>query len=106
MTYLTIEDVNGTGIAGLLQTTSSAVPIMPALILFALWSVLTFGMFYANVRRVGRGDFVVCWAVGGFVTVLISFLMQLIPRFITNYTIVPIVVIEIIAIACLLMKND
>lgn len=97
--------MNGTGITGILQTASAAVPIFPALILFAVWSVLTFGMYFSSVRRIGKGDFAACFAVGGFVTTLVAFLMELIPNFITTATIIPVVVLEIIAVVILISKE-
>lgn len=106
MTYPTLETINGTGIVGILQTVSEAVPIYPALLLFAIWSILTLGMLFASIRRIGKGDFVACLAVGGFVTTIIAFMMQLIPNFITNATIIPVVVLEIIAVILLLAKQD
>ena len=106
MTYPTLETINGTGITGIFQTVSAAVPIFPALILFAVWSILTFGMFFSSVRRVGKGDFPACFAVGGFVTSLVAFLMQLIPNFITTYTIVPVVALEIIAVVILISSKQ
>ena len=105
MVYKTIEQINGTGMTGLLQTVSDAVPIFPGLILLAIWAILTFGMFFSSVRRTGRGDFVACNAVGWFVAMICSIIMSIIPNFITNVTIIPVIIMTIVSFVFLIISN-
>jgi hypothetical protein len=106
MSYATLESLNATGITGILQTVSDAVPIFPGLIIFAIWSVLTLGMFFISVRRIGRGDFLACLVTGGLVATIVAFMMELIPNFINIQTIVVTVFLEIIFAVALISSKD
>ena len=106
-TFQTMQDLNQTGINGVLVTASTAVPFLPALILFAMFIILSFGAYFSSVRRTGRSDnFVGSLAVAGFVTVVIAFLMTLIPNFIDTYTLSITIVIEIIFVMWLFLSRD
>lgn len=104
--YQTIEQVNGTGINGVLQTASTAVPSLPALILTSIFIVIAYVSFFSTQRRTGRGDFWASCAVAGFVAVVIGFVMTLIPNFITNTTLVPAVALEIVFVVILFFSGS
>lgn len=106
LTYKTLEQINGTGINGILQTASDAVPILPALILTALFIILSFGSYFSSVRRLGTASLSASFAVAGFVTTIIAFLMSLIPNFINAYTIGVCVILEIVFVMWLFMGKD
>jgi len=106
MTYATLSDLNATGITGILQTVSNAVPIFPGLIIFAIWSVLTLGMFYISIRRIGRGDFLACLVVGGLVASIVAIMMELIPNFINIETIVVTLFLEILFAVILISSKE
>ena len=95
-TFKTMEDLNATNIDGIMQTAAEAVPILPALILGALFIILAFTSYFSTMRRFGRGDLPASAAVAGFVTVIVALLFSLIPDFITNVTIVPVIILEIL----------
>lgn len=104
--YRTIEDINQSGLNGILVTTSDAVPILPALILFALFVILSFGSYYSTIRRLGRADFPASFAVAGFVCVIVSILMSLIPNFISTEIVTMTIVLEIIFVGWLYFSRD
>lgn len=79
--YQTLEQMNKTGIVGIFQTASNAVPILSTLILFALWTVLTWVSFYSTQRRIGDGDFWASATVAGFITVIVATFFSFIPNF-------------------------
>ena len=83
LAYRTLEDINQTGINGILVTASDAVPILPALILGALFIIISFASYFSVQRRIGRGDLPASFAVAGFVTVVVGFIMSLIPNFLS-----------------------
>lgn len=104
--YATMESLNATGMNGILSVASTAVPILPGLILFALFIIITMGSYWAETRRKGRGDLPASMAGAGFVTCVVAFLMSMIPNFITNVTIVPCVILEILFVFFLLGSRD
>lgn len=99
MTYLTLEDLNASEPTGVFETAASAVPILPALILFAIFTVISFGSIFALQRRFGRKDYIpACFTVAGMVTTISAFVMTLIPNFIQTYVVV---ITVLITIGCL-----
>ena len=108
MTYQTIETINCTsrGINCVMQVASTAVPILPAIILLCLFIIITMATYYATTRRLGRGDLIASATGAGFVCCVVAYLMSLIPNFITNATIVPCIVIEIILVFMLIGSRD
>lgn len=96
--YKTLEEINQTGIQGILVTSSNAVPMFPAFILGALFIILTIGSYFATERKIGRGDLFGSMAVAGFVCVIVSFLFSLIPNFQNVYILVSMVIIELILV--------
>lgn len=104
--YQTIEQVNGTGVIGILQTDAQAVPFLPALILFAIFVILALGSYFSNLRRLGRGDLPASFAVAGLVTVVVGILMSLIPNFINSTTLGIAIILEIIFAFWLFLSRD
>jgi len=104
--YQTLEDINGTGIQGIIQTATAAVPIFPGLILGALFIILAFASYFSTQRRFGKADFPASFTVAGFVCVVVALLMSLIPNFITNATLVPVIILEIIFFIWLAISRE
>lgn len=112
--YKTLEDVNGTGIIGIFQTSSNAVPFLSSLILFALFIVLTFVSFYSTQRRTGYGDFWASTSVSGLITVIVAVFLSFIPNFmqpLTPTVLVPrdliiSIIIEIFLVIMLFMSRE
>ncbi|KKK89243.1 hypothetical protein LCGC14_2735070 [marine sediment metagenome] len=106
MAFKTMEDINGTGIQGIMQTAAEAVPILPGLILGALFIILAFTSYFSAMRRFGKGDLPASASVAGFVTVIVALLFSLIPNFITNVTIVPVIILEILFVIWLYFSKE
>ena len=106
LAYKTLEQINQTGINGILATSSDAVPLLPALILFALFIILSFGAYFSTVRRIGYASMPSVFAVAGFVTTVIAFMMSIIPNFINTLTIGFCVIIEIGFVFWLYLSKD
>jgi len=106
LTYKTLEDINGTGIQGILQTASDAVPLLPAMILFSLFIVLSFGSMFYNTRKYGSAKMSSTFAVAGFVTMVVAVMMTLIPNFINTATVVTCIIIEIAFVFWLYSSTD
>jgi len=105
-TYKTIEDLNVTGINGLLVTASEAVDFLPGLLLFAIFIVLAFGSYFATQRRYGKGDLPSSIATAGLVTVVVSILFSLIPGFIHPRIIVITISLEIVFALWLFLSRE
>jgi hypothetical protein len=107
-----MESINGSGIIGMLQVNSSAIPfdIFPALIIILIWSIISFGSFYAVSRRYGQGDFLVSLNVGGFIASIIAGILLIFPNFIQLRTVVVTLLLELLFFIMLITdkntKND
>lgn len=104
--FLTIEEINGTGIEGVLQTAANASPILVPLILGAIFVILSFGTFFSMSRRFGKADLPACMSVAGFITIIAALLMSMIPNFINPIVVVTCVVIEILCVLWLFISKD
>ncbi len=109
--YKTLEDINNTnGLVGILQTASDAVPILPALIMSALFIVIVFANYFSTQRRTGRGDLPSSFAVAGFVTCIVGGLISMIPNFMpSNILVNPLsyfIILEIVFIFWLFLSRE
>lgn len=96
MTYTTLEQLNVSDTTNIFQAAASAVPILAAMILLAIFITLAFGSMFALQRRFGRRDYIpACFSVAGMVTTIIAFILTLIPNFIQTYVVIVTVLITI-----------
>lgn len=78
-----------------------------SLLLFVIWSAVTFGIYFTNKRTLGDGNFPSCLAVGGFVTGIFAVLFHLIDGLMNFTTYVTIIVISLVSIMFYLFnRND
>jgi hypothetical protein len=94
--YKTIEQINGTGVIGILQTNADATVLFPVMFIISIWAIISLGNFYATIRRHNQADFLASLTVGGFVASVIAGLSMIIPNFMPLYVAVIAVIIEII----------
>ena len=108
MSYETLEQLNATGIVGIFQTNANAVQpnMFPAMIIFAIWAIITIGSFFSNIRRYGKGKLWASVNVGGFVASIVAGLFMIIPNFMPMRILVITVVLEIIAFVVLMTDEN
>lgn len=90
MPYKEITDMNGTNttITDFFTYSAEVVPIFVPLILFSVFLIATLGSYFAQKKATGRGDFPASFAVGSWLTAIISVVFSLIPDFIRSGTVI------------------
>jgi len=85
-----MSDLNGTNttITDLFTHSADVVPIFVPLILLSVFLIATLGSYFAQQRASGRGDFPASFAVGSWLTAIISIVFSLIPNFIRSGTVI------------------
>jgi len=97
MTYSTLSDYNTSeGMHVLFQYVAETVPVFIPLVLFAVFVIVSFGTYFSQRRLSGRGDFIISFAVAGYITVLVAYVMSLIDGLINNFTVIICVVIAVL----------
>ena len=76
------------------------------LFIFAVWCILAFGLYFSQKRAVGTGDLPMALAVSGFVSTILTVLLQLIPNLIDLFTSTVVFVLTGIAVFWFLMSRD
>lgn len=72
--------------------------ILVNLLLLMIWSIVTFGIYFAQKRTQPNPDFAGSLAVGGFITAGSTILLSLIPGLVSFYTYVIVIVLAMVSI--------
>jgi|SRR6056297_1452724 len=90
MAYKEITDMNGTNttMTDIFTYSADVVPIFVPLVLFSIFLISVLGSYFASKRATGRGDFPASFAVGSWLTAIISIVFSLIPNFIRTGTVI------------------
>jgi len=105
MAYQTFQEYNQTDLTGLFTYPAKVVPAFTPLILFALFTISLLASYFSQKRLTGRGDFMGSFAVAGYFTAVIAFIMSLVPGLIDLITLVICIVVAIIGTILLLIKD-
>lgn len=82
------------------------------LFLVAIWSVVTFGLYFAQSRRTGSGDFSMSIAVAGFITSVTTILLRLVTTetgqhaLVNNWTLGIVLVVAFISVLWFLLSRE
>ena len=96
MAYQTLSDYNTSkGVQVVFQYAAETVPVFTPLVLFALFVITCLGVYFSQIRLRGVGDFWAAFAVAGYLTVLVAYLMSLIEGMINLPTMAFCVVVAI-----------
>lgn len=110
MTYNTFSNfTNTSGSAGLDQMVlyvGTIVPSFVPMLLFAIWVIASIGSYFTQQAITGRANFWVNCAVGSYITLVIAFLMSLIPNLVNPYVLVVCFVVAIVSTAILLLSDN
>lgn len=77
MAYQTLENISNIGISELLSFPNLDTPSFYPALLFGIFIILTSLLFFREVSRTGRGNFLASLAVSGYVTVALAVLLSL-----------------------------
>jgi len=108
MEYPTLgENVNTSeGLHNLLVYTNTVTDGMfTPLLLFAIFMIMTLGIYFSQQRLTGKGDFPVAFAGGSFFIFAISIILGLASGVINLLTTVVVIVVNVIAIIFLLTSK-
>lgn len=75
------------------------------LLLFGFYLIVLFASYYSS-KRFGEGNFAISLAVAGWLTMIISFIMMLIPNLINLQTIIICIVVSLIGTIILLLSKE
>ena len=76
------------------------------LLLISIWLIVTMGIYFSQKKAVGRGDFPMSVAVGGFVVVVFSCIFRIVPGLIDNVTFSIAIMMALIGIAYFFFSKD
>ncbi|KKL68883.1 hypothetical protein LCGC14_2120520 [marine sediment metagenome] len=104
--YQTFTEFNNTGLAGLFLYPPSIWGGFIPLLLSALFLIVMMATLFGQQRTTGKSDFKVSFAVSGFFTVAVAFVMTLVPGLIDSPTLGIVIVVAIIGAILLLTSGD
>jgi len=73
---------------------------------FALWMILSLGIYFSQKSSTGMGDLPVAISVSSFITAIICVLMRLIPGLIDLTTITIVIVVFVVSMLWLFFSQD
>lgn len=76
------------------------------LLLFMIWSVVTFGLFFTKKKLEGDGNFPACMAVGSFITTIFTVLFGLINGLVNVYTYAIVIVVTLVSVMFFMYGRD
>jgi len=77
MPHITLDALNDTSIKGILQFPSLGFAFFWPLIQLAIFFIVVFSSYFAEKERTGRGNFLSSLAVGGFISIIVGLLLNL-----------------------------
>ena len=106
MTYTTIREFNITGIEGIFLYAAEIVPAFIPMLLLAVFIITLFGTFFSQKRLTGNSDFLSSFAVAGWFTTVIAFILSLTPNLVNIYVITVCITVAIIGTILLLTSGE
>ncbi len=108
MPYQELKDYGNQseGIHVLFEYVADVVPLFIPLLLFAFFSIMCLGNFYSEQRTRSRADFASSFAVAGWATVILAFLLALVSDLVNLVTMVVVFVVAMIGSMWLLLAQD
>jgi len=104
--YQTFAEFNQTDLAGLFLYPQSVWAGFIPLVLFALFTIVMLSTYFSQKRTTGSGDFFASFAVAGFFTAIITFIMALIEGLINEIVLTTVIIIAIIGVILLYSTRD
>jgi len=107
MAYPTLADYNTTtGIPAIFQYVSEVVPIFTPMLLLSFFVIAMLGSYFSQRRTTGRGNFKASFAVAGYLTVLVAFLLTLLPGVMDIITLSVTIAVAVLGTILLLTTQD
>lgn len=96
MAFTEINSSATTTIADLMVYTGTVFPAFWPMALFGFWVILALGTYFSQQRLRGSGDFIASAAVASFSTLVVTFVLSLIPDLISLYVLGVVLMVAII----------
>ena len=75
-------------------------------LLISIWMIVTMGIYFSQKKSVGRGDFPMCVAVGGFVVVVFASIFRIVPGLLDTLTFSIAILLALLGIAYFFYSKD
>jgi len=75
-------------------------------LLMVIWNLVTLGIFFAQKKAMGRGDFPMASAVGSFVTIVMTVIFGLVPGMIDPITYAVVIMVGLICVFWFLFSRE
>ena len=106
MAFTEINDVNtSAGVHTLFQYSADIVPIFIPLLMFAMFIIVLMGSYFTQRRLTGKGDFPASFSVAGFILVVMTFVLSLIPNLVNDFLLIIAVVIALLGMVWLYLSR-
>lgn len=76
------------------------------LFLFAIWVIVSMGIYFNQQRNTGSGDLPVCLSVGGFITTITAVLLRLVPNLLSKYDLGVVIFLTVLSVAWLFFSKE
>jgi hypothetical protein len=104
--YQTFQEFNQTDLAGLFLYPANTWGGFIPLVLSGLFIIVMLSTFFSQRRLTGKGDFFASFAVAGFFTAIIAYLMTLIDGLISTFTLTITIVVAILGVILLFVSRE
>ena len=89
----TYAEFNKTGLDQLFVYAAQTIPVFSPMVLISFFAIVALATYFSSTRIRGDGDFAASFVVAGFMTVILSVIMSLIPGLMpTTYVVITFVV--------------
>lgn len=105
MTYSTLENITDLGIREILNFPNLDTPIFYPMFLFMVFFVFSSLVFFKEISREGKGNFISSLAVGGYVTISVAVILSLMDLIQTAILVTTIVATGVFQVLFLLSKK-
>ena len=106
MAYQTLTEFNATaGMFRVFLYVANVVPIFIPMVLFTFFTIVTLGVYFSQKRLSGYSNIFVGFAVAGYATFAVAFVMRLIPNLINEFTFIITIVVAVLCTLMLLVSN-
>lgn len=106
MIFQTFQTLNATTLQEVFRFPTIDTPIFWPVILFAIFLVFGFGMFFREIVRERQGNIISSFAVSGFVTTAIAFVMSLMGIIQRQTVVMTLVIASVFIVIFLLTGKD
>ena len=104
MTYTQLENIGTIDIQSVMNFPNLDTPLYYPMMLFVIFMIFSLGTFFRELKREGRANLLSSFAVGGYVTTIIAFLLSVL-EVLQREMVVAVLVISLVFKVIYLLTN-